>query len=313
MFNLSVFGGGLAGPICSILSSLTWAVGVSAYSKLSKVHPPFKVNFARALVAFPLFLLTLLLVGGPHGFAHALSSVSRSHFLWLSVSVVSSFAIGDVLFLMSTESLGVPSALAIASVFPVWSAIAGLIFKHEVLSIKQVSGLIAVVAGVILVILSQHAPDLSTQKQKVKWIHNYWVGIGLVFLASAFWSLNTFGVALGGVGLEPAAASAVRMGIAVIFCPVVGWLFMGKVTNPLLPSKLFRKNLWIFILEGFGGSLFFMYGLTHSKIAVASALSSLAPVLSLPIALILKTDRLSFQKTLGIFLVVGGIWYLVGG
>jgi drug/metabolite transporter (DMT)-like permease len=67
-----------------------------------------------------------------------------------------------------------------------------------------------------------------------------------------------------------------------------------------------RPYLLIFVIEAFGGSLLFIYGLTHSTLAVSAALSSLAPVISVPIAWGRRTEPVSWTKALGICLAVAG-------
>jgi drug/metabolite transporter (DMT)-like permease len=71
--------------------------------------------------------------------------------------------------------------------------------------------------------------------------------------------------------------------------------------------------IWVFFLETCLGSFFYIYGLSHSPLAVASTLTSLAPVLSVPVAIVLGLERFSFVRTLGICLVVLGLCFLVGG
>ena len=96
---------------------------------------------------------------------------------------------------------------------------------------------------------------------------------------------------------------------------IVGTL--ARVLSPtsrlLLPRQEFRRWAWLFACEAFGGSLFFLYGLSRSPLVIGTTLSSLAPVLSMPVACALGWERFSGKRALGVLFVILGVWLLVGG
>ena len=118
------------GAASAAMASLTWAVGVTQYSILSKTHSGFAVSFSRALVAFSAFFLAVLISGffGGEGPA-AFLQVEIRHLGWMGLSVLASYAVADVCFLTATRMIGVSSALVIASLYPLWSALAGWWFR----------------------------------------------------------------------------------------------------------------------------------------------------------------------------------------
>jgi drug/metabolite transporter (DMT)-like permease len=81
----------------------------------------------------------------------------------------------------------------------------------------------------------------------------------------------------------------------------------ARGTPALLPWPVYRRNLWAFVIEGFGGSLFYLYGLSHSRLAVGAVLTSLAPVVSVPVAVAFGLERFSLARTAGVTMVVLGI------
>lgn len=309
------------GPLAALASSFTWAIGVGVYSKLSRQHSAFLINSSRAAVALPLFLLSVLVMGGGFsGFLKLVSVVNAQHVGWFTLSMLASYALGDALFLWSARIVGVPGALAIASSYPFWSALVGWGINGEALSLGQFLGLVAVVSGTVLVILAgyrEHGSRRPIGAPKPALHVRFGVGVALGFVTSLCWALNTFAVSRGGIGLTAPVANVCRMAIALVLCPAFGILFsyQQKRTRPriqvLLPLPQLRASLPIFAIEGFGGSLSFIYGITHSPLAVGSALSSLAPVISVVIAWITRTERFSLSKTLGVLLVVGGVVLLV--
>ncbi len=306
----------------AFLSSVTWAVGSSVYSRLAREHSPYAVNFARSTTAFPLFAVIALLTGA----SFALTPVQIS---WFALSVFSSYAFGDVLFLLSTRSLGIPGALAIASIYPVWSALAGVVLRGEQLSLLEAGGILLCISGVILVILngpkdSEAAASAEPQVFSVseteskrrfaripKVSRKTAGGVLIALLTSVFWCMNSYSVAQGGQGANPFSGNVVRMVLASTFCFILSTLRGLPPRSILLPRAVWLKMSWVFVFEAFGGSLFFMYGLAHSPLASGTVLTALAPVISVPFAWLLGIEKVSAPRTLGVALAVAGVCLLV--
>jgi drug/metabolite transporter (DMT)-like permease len=219
--------------------------------------------------------------------------------------MVASYGLGDVIFLWSSADLGVPGALAIASCYPLWTALIGFFVNGESLSLRQILGLFLAVGGVVIVLLSHsRIPILDEPKPNLK------RGVVLAIIVSFFWALNSFSVSRAGRTLSPFVANTVRMIIA-LFATFVLSRFLGKRRKILLPAQVFRSQIGLFVFEAFGGSLVFVYGLAHSPLALGSILSSLAPVLSVPVAWFLKLERFSVPRTFGVAATVTGISLLL--
>jgi uncharacterized membrane protein len=299
--------------MCAFGSSVTWAIGSAVYSRLGSQYSAFAVNFARALIALPLFIFSAFIVSG--GWSEGLANyhlVRPSHWGWFTLSMISSYGLGDCFFLWSTRSLGVPGALAVASCYPIWTLLAGYVFNGENVSVSQGCGLIITVIGIVLVVLNGpqspsqvNRPAASSERGFSK--------LGFLFaLATSFaWATNSFAVSKGGMDLPAEVGNTVRMIMALILSSSFGRL-LAPSQPLLLPEGQIYRSLWVFVLEAFGGSYLYMYGLSHSPLAVGSTLASLAPVLSVPVALVLKLEKFSVFRTLGVLLVMFGIWLLIG-
>lgn len=290
------------GPLCALSSSFTWAVGSLVYSRLSQNYSAFAVNFARAAIALPLFFCAAFLVAGgwTEGWA-AFEAISATHVGWFTLSMFASYGFGDALFLWSTRSLGVPGALAVASSYPLWAALAGFFWNGDTFSLRMGVGLALTVGGVILVLL--YSPERVSLRFPFR-------GLALGLLTSVLWALNSFAVSRAGKDLSAPVGNVVRMVMGLLLSAGLGKIFFPK-SSLLLPVEEIRKWGWVLALEAFGGSYFFIYGLAHSSLAVGAALSSLAPALSVPLAWVLGSERFSWGRTLGVCCVVIGAWQLV--
>lgn len=320
MYTVASFDSAFWGPIAAFMASVTWATGVLAYSKLSHQYPAYIINFHRILIGFPAACLLLTVVGG---WGPSFAAMDMTKALWAVVVVLSSYAFGDALFLMSTRHMGGPGALAIASIYPLWSAVWGSFFEGQSLSYLQIIGIVVVVAGVVAVILSgakkdDLAPsvprlqDLEPVPSKKFWREARFLGVLLAFGASLSWAMNAIAVAKLGQGLNAMFVNVLRLGIAVALCPLVGIMMNGRASFKLISKKDLVPALPVFGVECILGPFFFAYGLANSSLAVGAALSALAPAISVPVAVLMGRERFSKLKTAGVAAVVAGVWLLLG-
>ena len=302
----------LLGPLAAFASSWTWAVGVSAYSQLATRYPAASVNITRAMVALPVAIIFGLLThGGLFGLRDALAAVSSTRLLWLTLAMFSGYAFGDVLFLMSTRAIGAPAALAIASCYPFWSALAGFIFLGEVVTLLKSIGITCTVGGTILVILSgTRSLKVGDQTKDRQSKQLYLRGVILALLTSGLWSINAYSTTVGGRGLSVAVATITRLGIAMVLCPVVAAFMTRRWASPVAKVDL-RRFFLVFLIEGFGGATLYMYGLAHSSVAAGSALSALSPAIAAPLAWLSGAERFSMLRTAGILLALLGVILLM--
>ena len=267
----------------------------------------------RASLSLPFFLAFALAQGPGSG----LQDGTAGRAGWLLASVVGSYAVGDALFLASARLLGVPVALAIASTYPLWSALAGIAFLGQSVGPAGLAGVGLVVAGVVTVVRrprDRTDEEGTAGRSSGRGPHpsGHTTGVLLAVATSLFWAVNTFAVARGGEGLPVAAVNTFRMGMAVALLPLVRLVVGGRGTPLFVPALEMRRAWPVFLLESVGGTALFVVGLTRSPLAVAAALTSLAPVLSVPFATVIGRERIGAGALLGIVLVTAGIVLLVG-
>lgn len=299
----------LAGAGAAFLSSVTWAIGSSMYSRLSLLYPAHTVNFTRAWMALPIvlgFSIFSSFLSGDSLFSE-FQKVQTNNISWLFVSLIASYALGDILFLASTRILGIPTALAVASTFPLIAAMFGWVFLGEALGLLAVLGVATTIVGVMLVVLAGKKTRIEKAAEEPQ---RFGLGLLLAFGTAVFWSVNSFASGQGAKGIGAMEANAIRMAMALFLVPLIGRLVERRLVLKI-DRKILVKSTPVFILESVGGSFFYLYGMSHAPLAVAATLTSLAPVLTLPVAVWFGWERFSKTKTLGIVLVVMGVWGLV--
>ncbi len=294
------------GEFAAFFSSFTWALGSTVYSDYSLRHGARSVNFTRALLAFPCFALVSFFLSGRAGWAQ-LNGLSIA---WLFASMVASYGIGDGLFYLSARKLGVPGALALCSLYPLWNTLVGFAFLGQKIGPTQVVGIGVTLVFVTLVILTQPQKGAKNSRASRSTLIS---GIVLGLLTSLFWSVNSIAVSQAGVMLDPWVLNTMRMLIAMGVTGSLAWV-MDRKLNPVIPS---REMSWtvvaIFVFESFGGSATFTYGLSHVPLAIGSILTGLSPVLAVPIAWARRSEPVSVLRLGCIAGVLVGLWLLMGG
>lgn len=304
------------GPLSAFLASFTWVIGSSAYSHLSRRYVPGVVNFHRAACGFVAFAVYALL--DSQDIANSLSAlgpgalVERS--VWLSISISASYVFGDALFLWAALSLGFPAAQALGAIYPLWAALAGVSFAGDSMSPLRFIGMALSVLGVVAIVRSGKQDILAKPPEDQKWLHARGVGVLLGFGTSIAWATNSYATSRGGQDMHLAAANLIRMSVALVLCPLAAMLqSRGKPLTLLMSRADYRRFLPIIAFESIAGAAVYLYGMSHSPVAVGATLSSLAPVLAVPLAVALGWERFSWRKTLAVTWVVLGVALLMAG
>jgi drug/metabolite transporter (DMT)-like permease len=102
------------------------------------------------------------------------------------------------------------------------------------------------------------------------------------------------------------------MVMAVLVTSILSSVFLRQKPR-LVPWPNLKPVLWIFLAETLLGSFFFLYGLSHSPMVLGSTLTSLAPVLSVFVAVAMGLEKFSWHRLLGVVVVVSGLALLVAG
>jgi drug/metabolite transporter (DMT)-like permease len=122
------------------------------------------------------------------------------------------------------------------------------------------------------------------------------------------WAANGVSVKRA-TGLDVYQANAVRYGIAFVVLAPQAFSSRG----PMEPLSTFVPILPAILADAVFGSFCFVYGFTHSDLAVAATLTSLAPLISLPIAIALGEETWSLARVLAVGTIVSGVVLLVSG
>jgi drug/metabolite transporter (DMT)-like permease len=194
---------------------------------------------------------------------------------WLLASGVATYAVADPLFLSAAQRLGTPRALAIASTFPLWSAVAALLTGEHLSWLKGL-GIGTAIAGICALHL---ATPKAGERKRVS-TRSGAMAVGCAILASFFWAFNVIALREGARGLGIFHANALRclvtLPLLAVMTARVGVRVAGRQQRRMLISAI--------IADSVAGCALFGFALMHGPLAVGSALGSLAPLMSVPMA-----------------------------
>jgi drug/metabolite transporter (DMT)-like permease len=289
------------GALAAFGSSCTWAYSSARYAQASRDVGSTRVNLARALVVVPIYLTVCALMFG----RHVLDGVTSTGCTWLLASVMCSYGLADSLFFVSARRLGVSTALAISSTYPLWAALTGAIFSHERFGPLRIAGTLLCVGGVIALV--ELSPTARAERGQP---HRDRLGIALAVLTSILWAGNSVSIKQGAVGLSVWQANCIRYSMALVILSTQVLLSRKKPAEPR-PRGGWTRLVPAIIADAIFGSIFYVYGLSNTDLSVGAPLSSQAPLLSVPVAIALGEERWNAARFLAVTATVGGIVVLI--
>ncbi|PIE73849.1 MAG: EamA family transporter [Deltaproteobacteria bacterium] len=287
------------GEIFAILAALCWSC-----TGLISVGP------ARALgpVAFNRLrmVLTTGMLFGMSLYTEAIYVIDVNAVCWLALSAVIGISLGDTALFVTISRLGPRRTGVLFTLSAPLTALLGYLFLGERLSLINVVGCVVTVAGVMIAVYFGG---------KRRQVHSWEATHGSVLVGVAYGFLAALFQAIGAViakpvlasGVDPLAAATLRTGTAAVL--LVCTLFSKKdifhAKIPLNFSVVGRTALSGMIGMALGMTLL-LYAIAHGSIGIVATLSSLSPVLTLPLLWIFTKQCPGLGAWIGAVIAVAG-------
>jgi drug/metabolite transporter (DMT)-like permease len=301
------------GELAALLSALVWACAAVIFSHLSKYLPALGLNFAKAFVALPMILGTLILSGQFDPALLMQTGVLQLPIpfpsLWLLLgSGLIGIAIGDTFYLGALGAIGARRTLLLSTLSPPMAAILALILLQEQLSTSAGLGIGLTLAGVGWVISERTQGSVVTGQQWQKGM-----GFALLFaLAQAIGALLSraafVGAATAGQPIDPLWAAGLRLSVG---CGALGiWGGSRQELGSWLVGLKEPNRLFLLVLAAFMGTFLGIWlqqlSLKYAVAGIAQTLSSTSPLFVLPIAILLG-EQVSPRAWFGVLVTLAGI------
>jgi DME family drug/metabolite transporter len=286
--------GPVGGALCALGSAFTWAITSLLVRTLAPVANSVAVNAIRSSVGGALLLGWIVL----RGEAAALTAMSAQSFGLLAISIVVAVVVGDNLFFESIQSLGLARAMTISMTYPlVTTALAGAVLD-EAITPPVVAGSLLTLAGVMVIIAARGEDGERPER--------WWFGLGAAALAALAWGITPILMKAPLREMDATTAQAIRLPIAAAVLWVMPWT-RGALTRLRSGGHPALVRMAVVSALTAVSSVLFVAGLKYTGVAVATVLSSTAPMFAIPLGFVFLGERLSRGAIVGTLVTVLGI------
>jgi drug/metabolite transporter (DMT)-like permease len=289
------------GEIASLLTAVCWSTNAVLFAKAGRRVGSSTVNVIRLGMALLfMFLLHLLLVG-------TLFPVSAGpvRFVWLGISGLIGFALGDALLFEAYVLLGPRLTVLVFTMWPVLAALMAWGILGQNMSVTKVCAMLVTLVGITMVVAEK---SQGTQGQPRS--RHFTLGLLLALGGALGQAVGFILSKLGMAGnFSPISANLIRV------CAGASALWLWQILRgDLVPNFRKLKDTRAALLIGLGalfgpviGVVMSLYAINHARyIGVASTIMSLSPVLILPFSIFVEKEQVSFLAVAGTVISISG-------
>lgn len=290
------------GELAALATACCWTLTALSFEQAGKRVGSLAVNLIRLSVAF--FLLaafTAVTRGRP------LPTDASAHaWLWLSLSGLVGFALGDLCLFRAFVLVGARVSMLIMALVPPMTALIGGIFLHESLGSRDWVGMALTVGGVLWVALERRegaAADATPRTRHVA--SGLLLAFGAALGQAAGLILSKYG--MGTYNAFAAAQIRVLAGavaFAVIFTIFRRWGWAAAAVRHRTAMAFTSVGA---VFGPFLGVSFSLLAVQHTATGIASTIMSIVPVLIIPPAILVFHEKVSARAIFGAVLAVAGV------
>ncbi len=287
------------GEFAALLVAVFWAVTALSFEKASRQVGSLPVNIIRLVLGFVFLTILTFFIRGV-----ALPTDATAHnWIWLSVSGLIGFVLGDFFLFKSYTIIGSWFAMLIMTLAPPIAALFGWILLDEKLSFLAIAGIIITMGGIVIAMFHRDKENRRMKMSKpVK---------GLLYAFG-----GALGQALGivfskyGMGeYDPFAATQIRIitgiaGFALLITVLGKW-------NPVKEAVTDRSAMIPISIGSFFGPClgvsFSLLAIRYTSTGVASTIMALVPIFIIPPSVWLFKHRITLQEIIGTIVSLAGV------
>ncbi|MBW9154396.1 DMT family transporter [Clostridium estertheticum] len=287
------------GEMAALATALCWTITAVSFEAAGKKVGSISVNLIRLIIAFILISIYNLFSRG----MILPIDASSSAWFWLTFSGIIGFVIGDLFLFQAYVEVGARISMLIMSTVPPITAITGFFLMGEKITVLGLSGMIITIVGIALVILTKNPGN-----KKVRLSHPI-KGLVYAFIGALG---QAFGLVFSKFGMgsyDPFAATQIRIIAAIIgFSIVISVLKKWGELIVAVKDRRAMKYISIGSLFGpFVGVSLSLLAVQHASTGVVSTITSITPILLIPISIIVFKERIAPREIFGAIITLLGI------
>jgi drug/metabolite transporter (DMT)-like permease len=272
---------------------MAWALTSLLVRSLTPRFGTVAINAARTTLCALLIAAWMTFVGDFDG----LAAVSARSLVLLLVSIVTAIAIGDTIFFESTRMLGLGRAMTLSMSYPVVAAIlAALLLDERITAQIAIGGLVTLV-GLALVVATRQEAGAPPRS---------WRGIAAAGGAALAWGVSVVALRVPLAEIDALTAQFVRLPLGAALLWAMPWSWRdGRAL--MHGGRDVAVRLGVLSVLTAVSSVMYVLAIKHAGVAVATVLSSAAPLFAVPLGVIFLGERLPPIAFVGAGVAVAGI------
>lgn len=304
----------MSGELIAILTTLCWSLGIFPFTEATKRIGAAPINQWRLLLAW-LIISIILIINNSITVTQLFSNPQPNHFLFLGLSGIIGFTIGDYCSFTSFKLLG-PKLGSLYTTFAPGAALSiGFIVLGEKINLIGIVGILITIGGVIWLTLSKKdkaAAELAGFKRDKKGIIFGIIGAlcqgtGLV--------LSKYGMDFYAEKLPTMHAVWIRLMFAFTTAFIVSLLAKKLIQNSK-PIFANQNNAIPFMIMGtflgpVAGVSLSLLAIQKMEVAVAQTIFAMLPIFVLPINLFVYREKITIQSVFACIVAILGVMILI--
>jgi drug/metabolite transporter (DMT)-like permease len=290
------------GEISALLTAIFWTITAISFELAGKKIGSLSVNYIRLIIGF---ILISIFTTFTRGMFLPLDADLRT-WVWLSVSGLIGFVIGDLFLFQAYLEIGSRISMLIMALVPPITALLGFITMREMLSLSDFIGMVITILGIAVVVLVK-----NPESNNLKFSHSM-KGISYAFVGAIGQSLGLISSKIGMGNYNPFAATQIRIISGIIGFTVV-FLFLNRWDK--LKEDIKNREATKYLVTGslfgpFLGVSFSLLAVQYTTTGVSSTITSIIPVLIIPLSIFVLKEKVSPKEILGAIISVIGVTIL---
>jgi drug/metabolite transporter (DMT)-like permease len=281
------------GALCALGSAVAWALTSLVVRSLSTHFKTITINAARTTLCAVLLAAWVAAVDDFRG----LMSVSGHSLLLLLVSIVTAIAIGDTIFFESTRMLGLGRAMTVSMSYPVVAAVLAALLLDERITGRIAVGGLLTLSGLALVVVARGEAGQAPQPGR---------GVLAACAAALAWGVSVVALRIPLEEIDALTAQLVRLPLAAALLWALPWSWRDAPALARAGTAVAVRLGVLSVLTAVS-SVLYVLSIKHAGVAVATVLSSTAPLFAVPLGVVFFGERLPPIALLGAALAVLGV------
>jgi drug/metabolite transporter (DMT)-like permease len=289
--------GNHTGEFAALVTTFLWTITALSFEQAAKRIGSLAVNILRLALAL-LFFCILSLIRSGHLFP---SGIDLHGWLWLSVSGIIGFVLGDYCLFSAYALIGSRIANLLMALAPPLATLFGWMIIGEKFSLRGLMGMSITLIGIVIVVLRRPGSKFN--------LHYSAKGLLFGLGAAAGQAIGLVFSKFGMRNADPFTSSQIR-----VISGTIGFVLLFTLLNKwsLLIPAFKRPSTLGFVSAGsffgpFLGVSFSLMAIKYTTTGIASTIMALVPVLLIPPAIILLKEKVTWREIFGSLIAVCGV------